>query len=730
MWIHGSSALNSPGSWGTMGIPSPTNDPPAVYEPCEWVDHNGNFWFYGGSHGSGTYAALWKYDPAINQWTWMKGPNSTGYAGSYGIQGVASSSNNPPCRGYGTPTWVDSSGDFWMFGGNSAGDNSDLWRYKISTNQWTWMKGPNTVDQPGIYGVQGIPDSSNNPGSRSETAVGWTDNAGDLWLFGGYTFEGSGGHHNDLWRYTISTNNWTWMKGTNVLNQPPVYGTQTIEDSLSNPGSRMAYCHWKDNDGNLWLFGGYSMGWPRNDVWKYNIISNKWTWMKGSSTGGAPAVYGLKCQPDLANTPAATGENRACWTDLNGHLWTFGSGNDLWVYNPGNNIWTWVSGDSIPINISWGAMGVPSVLNRRGPRVGSVMWGDNNGHLYFFGGTYSQNTAYNDLWIYSIDTNCAGNILPVSLVTSPDTIICKGNCTTVSATTFGGCAPFIYSWNPDIGNNAGPFSVCPSTTTVYSVLVTDCMGDSLTASVMVSVNPTPVLTASTPDSICSGDSIALFVAGALSFSWSPCIDLSNCTGDSVIASPQLTTTYTVTGTDSNNCSETISIPVMVNSIPVISTSSSLTIYAGDSTVLTVNGATTYSWSPCLYLNSCNGDSVIAFPPVTTTYIVTGTDSIGCAVTDSIIVTVDSIPQSIQSISHHQFYLVATPNPFNEGFSFQIYNSGLESIRISIYDLIGREVESYSDINENTIAGNNFKKGVYLIEARQKNSIQRMRIIKE
>ncbi len=47
-WISGDSMPNAPGVYGTQGVPSINNHPPAVYEPCEWKDKQGNFWIYGG----------------------------------------------------------------------------------------------------------------------------------------------------------------------------------------------------------------------------------------------------------------------------------------------------------------------------------------------------------------------------------------------------------------------------------------------------------------------------------------------------------------------------------------------------------------------------------------------------------------------------------------------------------------------------------------------------------
>ncbi len=53
--------------------------------------------------------------------------------------------------------------------------------------------------------------------------------------------------------------------------------------------------------------------------------------------------------------------------------------------------------------------------------------------------------------------------------------------------------------------------------------------------------------------ICQGESAELNVTGGLNYSWSPGIGLSATTGSTVTASPNQTTTYTVSSTDENGC---------------------------------------------------------------------------------------------------------------------------------------------------------------------------------
>jgi hypothetical protein len=66
---------------------------------------------------------------------------------------------------------------------------NDLW--KFDGEEWVWMSGSNQTKQNGVYGQKGIADSNNIPGGRYG-AVSWTDNSGNMWLFGGAGYPASG----------------------------------------------------------------------------------------------------------------------------------------------------------------------------------------------------------------------------------------------------------------------------------------------------------------------------------------------------------------------------------------------------------------------------------------------------------------------------------------------------------------------------------------------------------
>jgi len=276
-----------PGVYGTQGVPAPDNVPGARDDAATWTDLSGNLWLFGGGGYDSTGAIgilndLWKYSGG--QWTWMSGSNTHNQMGTYGTLGTPAPGNVPGARNN-PVTWVDKSGNLWLFGGQGepasgtpygAGpyDLNDLWKY--SGGQWTWMGGSNVNSQPGVYGTQGTAAPGNIPGAR-ECAVSWTDAAGNFWLFGGFGFDSRSGAYevygdlNDLWKY--SGGQWTWMSGSNLAGQTGTYGTQGTPAPGNAPGARADTVGWIDGSGNLWLLGGAALNelpdGKFNDLWKY-----------------------------------------------------------------------------------------------------------------------------------------------------------------------------------------------------------------------------------------------------------------------------------------------------------------------------------------------------------------------------------------------------------------------------------------------------------------------------
>jgi hypothetical protein len=339
-WISGDSTENGLAVYGTKGIASTSNTPGPRANVASWTDAAGNLWLFGGGQydfGGLKFGDLWKFNPSINQWTWVSGDSSANQPGVYGVQGISSATNKPGARSL-SASWSDPNGNFWLYGGNLSAGFNDLWKYDVTTSQWTWMKGNNTESQTsGVFGVMGTPASSNTPGALIGSSS-WTDDAGKLWLFGGKLTSGEN-FFNTLWKYDPVTNNWTWINGSNTINQLGIYGTKGVTAATNMPGTRYGSIKWKDAYGNFWIFGGWGydavgVNSLLNDLWKYNLATNQWTWMNGINAGYQKGLYGTMGISNVANHPGGKFRS-ASWTDAVGNFWLFGGNgagnfNDLW----------------------------------------------------------------------------------------------------------------------------------------------------------------------------------------------------------------------------------------------------------------------------------------------------------------------------------------------------------------------------------------------------------------
>ena len=99
----------------------------------------------------------------------------------------------------------------------------------------------------------------------------------------------------------------------------------------------------------------------------------------------------------------------------------------------------------------------------------------------------------------------------------------------------------------------------PAITGSYNVTATNVNGCSATDQITITVNTLPIVNAGADQSICEGESVTLTASGATTYSW------DNGVTNGAALTPTATTIYTVTGTDTNGCSNTDPLSVSVNS---------------------------------------------------------------------------------------------------------------------------------------------------------------------
>ncbi len=222
-------------------------------------------------------------------------------------------------------------------------------------------------------------------------------------------------------------------------------------------------------------------------------------------------------------------------------------------------------------------------------------------------------------------------------VTSGQNAVCAGQCNgTATVTPQYGVAAYSYAWS-DGQTTAVASGLCAGT---YTCVVTDAVLAQTTVTVTIGTNPTPTVTANSP-TMCSGTTSTLTANGATTYTWSPPGGLSSTTGSVVTTNTTTTTNYTVIGTDGNGCMDTTQVTVTVDPLPSI-TAASATICAGQSTVLTANGANTYTWSA--NAGSATTNTVSVSPGTgTTTYTVIGQSTATCIDSITVSVTVNALP---------------------------------------------------------------------------------------
>lgn len=200
-----------------------------------------------------------------------------------------------------------------------------------------------------------------------------------------------------------------------------------------------------------------------------------------------------------------------------------------------------------------------------------------------------------------------------------------------------------YSWSgPGIIGSNNSSSVLINQAGVYSCTLqsTACFPKHSISQFTVYSEPT--LTLSGNYSVCEGHSVSVIASGASTYTWFPGAQQ----GSSVFLSPTVTTIFTVSGTDGNGCSSSSLFTVTVFQNPTLTVvSSPPTICNGAVSTLSASGAQSFSWSP-------GGQSMPVFtvsPSGTTTYTVVGSDINGCLVSQSVLLTVFSLPQLTVSL---------------------------------------------------------------------------------
>ncbi|MFM2387455.1 MAG: hypothetical protein RL660_2212 [Bacteroidota bacterium] len=235
-----------------------------------------------------------------------------------------------------------------------------------------------------------------------------------------------------------------------------------------------------------------------------------------------------------------------------------------------------------------------------------------------------------------------------NIILTGDTSLCAISTIQIQSNPPSGL--IFYSWAPTSGisvsNLPNPF-ITANTTTTYTLTITDSNQCIAVDSVKFSIfsNP-PVANAGLDATICAGgssNSVQLNGSGGGTYFWQPGGTLNSSTLSNPTATPSTTTTYTLTVSSAQGCTNSDVVTVFVTPPPnLVLNPAADTLCIGSNITLSASGAASYAWQGAA-LNTTSGPNVIVNPSTSTIYTVTASSSGGCTSTATIAVTVEPLP---------------------------------------------------------------------------------------
>jgi predicted Ser/Thr protein kinase len=278
-------------------------------ESIIWIDSQDNLFIFGGNNdslGTLTYSDLWMFNSTSMQWNLLRNESDL----VRGELGNGTSETHPGPR-FGAASWTQNDNELWFFGGigvPSVFIYSDVWKYTIDSDTWTWMSGQSELSFGPTDDVEyNTPSTTALPGSTYGAGV-TQDTDGNVWIMGGRNFETT----NQLWRFNPISLEWTLLNGTLRLNNGTVvrkvyqnYYDVGIYSPTAYPPNPLKCPLIYSGDGLLTLVLGegydpeMSSSQYLMNLWSYNISSGLWAFMYGQQG----RQYANFQQSDLANSP-------------------------------------------------------------------------------------------------------------------------------------------------------------------------------------------------------------------------------------------------------------------------------------------------------------------------------------------------------------------------------------------------------------------------------------------
>ncbi len=366
--------------------------------------------------------------------------------------------------------------------------------------------------------------------------------------------------------------------------------------------------------------GNYTYSW-NNGASGQSISAGPGTYIVTASDGLCSRQDTVVVNPGSATPVAAFNMNFAC-SGLNVQF------NDQSSISGGNiSSWTWDFGD------------------------GTGSTSTSPSHTYAAAGTY-QVTLTVQTAGGCIDTQIQTLVIAPSIPAAAFSLanVCLGEQANFMDASTSSSAITNWSWNFGDGNS----STIPNPANTYaaagnyniSLTITNADGCTSSITQPLTVYPLPIANAGTSQTICEGGSVNLSGNGGVTYVWNP----GAISSQNITVTPTQSITYTLEVTDVNGCTNNADVDVTVHPLPQANAGPDQTVCDGSVIMLSASGGgpgpntNTYTWNP----GNLNGRQVTVTPVSNTIYILTVTSVNGCVESDSVAVTVNTLPIAITS----------------------------------------------------------------------------------
>lgn len=397
----------------------------------------------------------------------------------------------------------------------------------------------------------------------------------------------------------------------------------------------------------------------------------------------------------------------------------------------GYNNWTDLS---IMVGPNQSTTGLVTIASSNGPAISNIYKSLSNTFTVATSGIYYvavKATANTSSFAYYLTWDDLAITIPCQLnsptiaLTANSTTLCAGEELMLNAS---GADTYTWTNGTNMGATTSSVSEYPNYPSVFGVTGSSSLtGCSSTQTISVLVNPSPqVLLYANTTSVCAGQPVNLTAFGAGSYNWNPVPSTSQM----ITVNPNVTTTYSVIGTDPSGCTGMAVQTITVNPLPTINVTQSApnTMCVDDRQTLTASGAASYIWVSSASGNVMQGSplAISNLPVGAVSFTVTGTDAFGCTSTQVVVQNVDACTgiASNGALSGLNVY----PNPTSAELVVELNNNLVKTVVVT--DLTGRVVLTAEGSNNLNLDMSNLANGVYYVKVSSDKASEVVKVVKQ